>query len=100
VGEDGGLVFWSAGKATRSSVAEVFLRGVAMADSDVWVVGNEGFVAKLPNGQNPAIIPTPDQRWLVGIYAASAADLWIVGRSGALLRGPPGVRGIGDGGVK
>jgi len=69
-------------------------------DGDVWVVGNQGFVAKLPGGQNPTIIPTPDQRWLVSVYAASSSDLWIVGRSGAILRGPPGVRVVGDGGMR
>jgi len=73
--------------------------GVSVADGDVWVVGNQGFVAKLPGGQNPTIIPTPDQRWLVSVYAASATDLWVVGRSGAILRGPPGARGVGDGGA-
>jgi photosystem II stability/assembly factor-like uncharacterized protein len=100
VGVDGGFFFWSAGKATKvDGLPQVFLHGVAVADGDAWVVGNEGFVAKLPGGLSPTIIPTPDDRWLVSIYAASATDLWIVGRSGAILRGPPGVRGVGDGGA-
>jgi photosystem II stability/assembly factor-like uncharacterized protein len=100
VGVEGGFFFWSAGQATQTQgLPQVFLRGVAVSDGDVWVVGNQGFVAKLPGGQNPTIIPTPDERWLIGVYAASAADLWIVGRSGAILRGPPGVRGVGNGGA-
>jgi hypothetical protein len=100
VGVEGGYFFWSAGSATKvEGLPSVFLCGVAVADGDVWVVGHEGFVAELPGGQNPTIVPTPDSRWLVGIYAASAADLWIVGRSGTILRGPPGVRGVGAGGV-
>lgn len=100
VGVDGGFFFWSAGKATKvEGLPPVFLRGVGMADGDAWVVGHEGFVAKLPGGQSPTIIPTPDDRWLMSVYAASAADLWIVGRSGAILRGPPGVRGAVAGGV-
>lgn len=100
VGVDGGFFFWSAGKATKvEGLPPVFLRGVGMADSDAWVVGHEGFVAKLPGGQNPTIIPTPDDRWLMSVYAASGTDLWIVGRSGAILRGPPGVRGAVAGGV-
>jgi photosystem II stability/assembly factor-like uncharacterized protein len=99
VGVEGGFFFYAAGKATQASLpGSPFLHAVAVADGDVWVVGNQGFVAKLPGGQNPTIIPTPDDRWLVGVYAPSAADLWIVGRSGAILRGPPGVRGL-DGGV-
>jgi len=99
VGVEGGFFFWAAGKATQvEGLPEVFLHGVSVADGDVWVVGNQGFVAKLPGGQNPTIIPTPDQRWLVSVYAASATDLWLVGRSGAILRGPPGARGVGAGG--
>jgi photosystem II stability/assembly factor-like uncharacterized protein len=98
VGVEGGIFFWSAGKASKlEGLPPIFLRGVAVADGDVWVVGHQGFVAKLPGGQGPTIIPTPDQRWLMSVYAASANDLWIVGRSGAILRGPPGARA--DGGV-
>jgi hypothetical protein len=101
VGVEGGFFFWAAGTATQvEGLPEVFLHGVSVADGDVWVVGNQGFVAKLPGGQNPTIIPTPDQRWLVSVYAASSSDLWIVGRSGAILRGPPGVRVVGDGGMR
>jgi hypothetical protein len=100
VGVEGGFFFWSAGKAVKTEgLPPVFLRAVAVAGGDAWVVGNEGFVAKLPGGQSPTIIATPDERWLMGVYAASATDLWIVGRSGALWRGPPGIRGIGDGGA-
>jgi len=100
VGVDGGFFTWPAGNAAKTAgLPPVFLRGVAVAGGDAWVVGHEGFVAKVTAGQSPTTIPTPDQRWLVGVYAASASDLWVVGRSGAILRGPPGVRGVADGGV-
>ena len=99
VGVEGGFISWSAGNATQvTGLPPVFLRGVAVVGGDVWVVGHEGFVAKLPGGQAPpTTIPTPDNRWLISIYAASDSDVWIVGRSGAILRGPPGIRR--DGGV-
>jgi photosystem II stability/assembly factor-like uncharacterized protein len=99
VGVEGGFISWSGGNATQvTGLPPVFLRGVAVVGGDVWVVGHEGFVAKLPGGQAPPItIPTPDNRWLISIYAASDSDVWIVGRSGAILRGPPGIRR--DGGV-
>jgi len=100
VGVEGGMFHYSGGAATQlQGLPNVFLHGVSMADADVWVVGNQGFVAKLPAGRIPAsTIPTPDERWLISVYAANASDLWVVGRSGAILRGPPGVRGV-DGGV-
>ena len=99
VGVEGGFISWSAGNANQvTGLPPVFLRGVAVVGGDVWVVGHEGFVAKLPGGQAPpTTIPTPDNRWLISIYAASDSDVWIVGRSGAILRGPPGIRR--DGGV-
>ena len=100
VGVEGGLISWSPGGAGQAiDLPQVVLRGVAVGDGDVWVVGHDGFVAKLPGGQSPTTIPTPDNRWLISVYAASASDLWIVGRSGAILRGPPGMRGVGAGGV-
>ena len=100
VGVDGGFFVWSLGTATQvEGLPPVFLRGVAPLDGDAWVVGHEGFVARMAGVQTPTIIPTPDDRWLMSVYAASATDLWIVGRSGAILRGPPGVRGLRDGGV-
>jgi hypothetical protein len=43
------------------------------------------------------VVPTPDDRWLVGVYAAAANDVWVVGRSGLIMRGPPGR--LRDGGV-
>ena len=99
VGVEGGFFFRSAATSTQlEGLPPVFLRGVAVVGGEVWVVGHDGFVAKLPGGQVPATtIPTPDNRWLMSIYAASATDLWIVGRSGVILRGPPGI--LRDGGV-
>jgi photosystem II stability/assembly factor-like uncharacterized protein len=105
VGVDGGFFSWASGKATRLPVSPVlprkFLRGVSVVEGTTWIVGHEGLVAKLELGSKLSLVPTLDDRWLLGVYAAAPADLWIVGRSGLILRGPPGVRGVLlDGGAR
>ena len=70
-----------------------FLRAVSVIDGTAWIVGHEGLAATLPAGGAPTLVPVPDDRWLLGVYAAAADDVWIVGRSGLIMRGPPGVRG-------
>jgi hypothetical protein len=78
-----------------------FLRGVSVVEGTTWIVGHEGLVAKVESGSKLSLVPTPDDRWVLGVYAAAPADLWIVGRSGLILRGPPGVRGVlPDGGAR
>jgi hypothetical protein len=69
-------------------------------DGNIWIVGHEGLVARSPEGGPVTLVPTPDDRWLLGVYAAAARDVWVVGRSGLIMRGPPGERGPeDDGGV-
>lgn len=100
-GVDGGLFYWDGSKGTRiDGLPQKFVRAISIdkETQTAWIVGHEGLVAYLPNGGSPVVVPTPDDRWLLGVYAASASDVWIVGRSGLILRGPPGVRGK-DGGV-
>jgi hypothetical protein len=100
VGVDGGFFYWVNGAATRlTGLPEKFLRAVSVANGSAWIVGHEGIVATgSPNGGPFTLVPIPDDRWALGVYAASSSDLWVVGRSGMVLRGPPGVRGVIDGG--
>jgi photosystem II stability/assembly factor-like uncharacterized protein len=98
VGVDGGFFYWLNGNATRkATLPQKFLRSLSLADGTVWIVGHEGFVLSGPPEGTLTVVPTPDDRWLVGVYAASANDVWVVGRSGLILRGPPGR--LRDGGV-
>jgi hypothetical protein len=101
VGMDGGLFYWASDKATRvTGLPAKFLRGISVAGSNAWMVGHEGVVASREAGAAPILWPTQDDRWLVGVYAATASDIWFVGRSGLILRGPPGIFGVPvDGGL-
>jgi photosystem II stability/assembly factor-like uncharacterized protein len=110
VGLDGTVFVWTAGAASRIDFVsgteqhltpQKFLRAVSESNGNAWLVGHEGLVLTMVPGSPPTftVIPTPDDRWLLGVYAASASDIWIVGRSGLILRGPPGVRGVPDGGI-
>jgi hypothetical protein len=100
VGVDGGFFYWAAGAATRQpALPQKFLRAVSVLGNTVWLVGHEGFVASGALNAPLTLIPTLDERWLLGVYVASATDVWVVGRSGLILRGPPGARGPIDGGT-
>jgi photosystem II stability/assembly factor-like uncharacterized protein len=101
VGMDGGLFYWVSDKATRvTGLPAKFLRSISVVGSNAWMVGHEGMVASREAGAAPIVWPTQDDRWLVGVYAATASDIWFVGRSGLILRGPPGIFGVAvDGGV-
>jgi photosystem II stability/assembly factor-like uncharacterized protein len=111
VGLDGTVFLWGAGSPIRLDVIsgtekhltpQKFLRAVSEAEGKAWIVGHEGLVLLMVPGSPPTFTPiaTPDDRWLLGVYAASPWDVWVVGRSGLILRGPPGVRGVPDGGVR
>jgi hypothetical protein len=99
VGVDGAFFYLANRSATSiTGLPQKFLRAVSVLGDTAWIVGHEGLVATASLSGRPTLIPTPDDRWLLGVYAASATDVWVVGRSGLILRGPPGVRGV-DGGV-
>jgi hypothetical protein len=99
VGVDGAFFYFAGGSVTRiDGLPERFLRAVSVADDTAWMVGHEGTVATGTLRGAPALVATPDDRWLLGVYAASATDVWVVGRSGLIMRGPPGLRGRTDGG--
>jgi hypothetical protein len=99
VGADGGFFNYAWGKLTRiTGLPQKFLRAVSFADDTAWVVGHEGLVATGAVNTTPTLVPTPDDRWLLGVYAAAPTDVWVVGRSGLIMRGPPGARGLTDGG--
>jgi photosystem II stability/assembly factor-like uncharacterized protein len=99
VGVDGGFFNWANGTATRkATLPQKFLRALSVVDGTAWIVGHEGFVVSGPVDGTLVVVPTPDDRWLVGVYAAAANDVWVVGRSGLIMRGPPGARLL-DGGV-
>jgi photosystem II stability/assembly factor-like uncharacterized protein len=110
VGVDGGFYYWANGVATneprlpKNSPPEGFppqrfLRAISVVGSTVWIVGHEGLVVTGTLDAPMTLVPTPDDRWLLGVYAASATDVWVVGRSGLIMRGPPGARGPFDGGA-
>jgi hypothetical protein len=102
VGVDGSLVLFRNNAAVGIvGLPAKFLRAVSVLDNIVWIVGHEGLVAAGPIDPStpPALVPTPDDRWLLGVYAASATDVWVVGRSGLIMRGPPGARTPPDGGL-
>jgi photosystem II stability/assembly factor-like uncharacterized protein len=108
VGVDGGFYYWANGVATSEPrlpanspglLPQKFLRAISVVGSAVWIVGHEGLVATGALDSPMTLIPTPDERWLLGVYAASATDVWVVGRSGLIMRGPPGARGPVDGGT-
>ena len=103
VGVDGGLFYWVKDKGTKiPGLPQKFARGIGIVDGTAWIVGHEGLVASMPVGGNvaPTLVPVPDDRWLLGVYGAVAHDVWMVGRSGLILRGPPGVHGVPDGGAR
>jgi hypothetical protein len=96
VGVDGGFFYWNNGSATRiDGLPQKFLRAISLVEGTAWVVGHEGLVARKPDNEPAIIVPTPDDRWLLGVYAAAARDVWVVGRSGLIMRGPPGERNDG-----
>jgi hypothetical protein len=98
VGADGGFFYHQSGSTTRIlGLPQKFLRAISIVDGAVWIVGHEGLVATGAIDAKPTLVSTPDDRWLLGVYAASATDVWVVGRSGLIMRGPPGVQR--DGGV-
>lgn len=100
VGVDGGYFQLAGGAVTRvAGLPPKFLRAVSVVDGTAWIVGHEGLVAAGPPGSLPTLVPAPDERWLLGVYAASSTDVWVVGRSGLILRGPPGARNAIDGGT-
>ncbi len=108
VGVDGGFFYWAKVSATKepnlpagspTGLPQKFLRAVSVVGSTVWIVGHEGLVATGGLDAPLTLVPTLDDRWLLGVYAASATDVWVVGRSGLIMRGPPGARGPADGGV-
>ena len=113
VGLDGAVFYWAAGKGARLDLVkgasgedvaltpQKFLRAASVLGDTAWVVGHDGLVFTVTqSGATFTPVPTPDARWLTGVYAAAADDVWVVGRSGQILRGPPGVRGVlADGGV-
>ena len=100
VGVDGGFFYWANGAAThKPSLPQKFLRAISVVGSTAWIVGHEGLVAAGDVDSPMTLVPTLDDRWLLGVYTASATDVWIVGRSGLIMRGPPRARGPGDGGA-
>jgi hypothetical protein len=100
VGVDGGLFYFAKQSATRlAGLPQKFLRAVSVIGDVAWIVGHEGLVATAGLSAPPTVVPTPDDRWLLGVYAATATDVWVVGRSGLVMRGPPGLRGPIDGGT-
>jgi len=100
VGVDGAFFYWANNAVTRkATLPQKFLRAISVVDGTAWIVGHEGFVLSGPVDSALTVVPVPDERWLVGVYAASASDVWVVGRSGLIMRGPPGARGPIDGGV-
>ena len=103
VGMDSGCFYWEQGVATRLTIEgmpRTFMRAVSSLGTHVWTVGHEGWVSANTQDGHWVVLDTPDHRWLTGVYAAATDDLWIVGRSGLILRGPPGVRGVQlDGGM-
>jgi hypothetical protein len=100
VGVDGGFFYWVGNASTRiDGLPQKFLRAVSFVDGTAWMVGHEGLVVSKRENGAPLVVATPDERWLTGVYAASADDVWVVGRSGVIMRGPPGVRGFADAGV-
>jgi photosystem II stability/assembly factor-like uncharacterized protein len=108
VGVDGGFFYWANGAATKEPnlpanspglLPQKFLRAISVVGSTVWIVGHEGLVATGSLDSPMTLVPTPDDRWLLGVYAASATDVWVVGRSGLVMRGPPGARGPVGGGA-
>jgi hypothetical protein len=99
VGVDGGFFYLANRSATSIlGLPQKFLRAVSVLGDTAWIVGHEGLVATGSISGQPTLVPTPDDRWLLGVFAASATDVWVVGRSGLIMRGPPGVRGV-DGGM-
>ena len=103
VGVDGGLYFWANNQGTKiPGLPQKFARGIGLVAGTAWIVGHEGLVASMPQSGKvaPTLIPVPDDRWLLGVYGAVDYDVWMVGRSGLILRGPPGVHGIPDGGIR
>jgi photosystem II stability/assembly factor-like uncharacterized protein len=100
VGVDGGFFYWAHGTVThKPSLPQKFLRAISVVGTTAWIVGHEGLVATGDVDSPMTLVSTPDDRWLLGVYAASATDVWIVGRSGLVMRGPPGARGPVDGGT-
>jgi hypothetical protein len=108
VGVDGGFFYWAGGAATSepnlpqggtTGLPQKFLRAISVVDGTAWIVGHEGLVATGTLDAPMTLVATPDDRWLLGVYAASATDVWVVGRSGLIMRGPPGMRGPVDGAV-
>ena len=108
VGVDGGFFYWANGAAIsepnlpppgQTGIPQKFLRAVSVVDGTAWIVGHEGLVATGTLDAPMTLVPTSDDRWLLGVYAASASDVWVVGRSGLIMRGPPGMRGAADGAV-
>jgi photosystem II stability/assembly factor-like uncharacterized protein len=113
VGLDGAVFLWAGGKGTRLDLVkgptgddvaltpQKFLRAVSMLGDTAWIVGHEGLVVTMVQATSTFTPwPVPDDRWLTGVYAAAPDDVWIVGRTGLIMRGPPGVRGVLlDGGV-
>jgi photosystem II stability/assembly factor-like uncharacterized protein len=113
VGLDGAVFYWASGVGTRLDLVkgptgddvaltpQKFLRAVSTLGDTAWIVGHQGLVLTMVQATATFTPwPVPDDRWLTGVYAAAADDIWIVGRTGLILRGPPGVRGVlADGGV-
>ena len=100
VGVDGAVFYWANGAAVRKPpLPPKFLRAISVVGGTVWIVGHEGLVATGAPESPLTLVPTPDDRWLLGVYAAAATDVWVVGRSGLIMRGPPGQRGPIDGGA-
>jgi hypothetical protein len=118
VGVDGAVFYWESGVGTRMDLMKgpegwdvpltprKFLRAVSAIGETAWIIGHEGLVYSMEPSSSPDRFrnftpwATPDDRWLMGVYAAAVDDLWVVGRSGLILRGPPGVRGVAkDGGA-
>jgi hypothetical protein len=100
VGLDGGVFYWANGAATRkSNLPPKFLRAISVVGGTAWIVGHEGLVATGAPDSPLTLVPAPDDRWLLGVYAADPTDVWVVGRSGLIMRGPPGARGPINGGA-
>jgi hypothetical protein len=99
VGVDGGFFYWVNGTSSRlEGFPQKFLRAISYLNGTAWIVGHEGLVVQKSENADPVVVPTLDDRWLLGVYAAASDDVWFVGRSGLIMRGPPGVRGA-DGGI-